>query len=112
MFIDIVSFPIYNLSMNFGILKEPIDFDWDEYNQTKIRLKHGLTTEEVEQTFFNYSVVKLDLAHSVSEQRYQMLGMSNEDRILFIAFTVRGSKIRVISARSADKKERQIYEEA
>jgi uncharacterized DUF497 family protein len=95
--------------MNELEIPEPINFEWDSYNQTKIRLKHGITLEEAEQTFFNQHTVSFDELHSLVEQRHQLLGISDLGRILFIVFTIRGNKIRIISARSASKKERANY---
>ena len=95
--------------MNGLELPEPIDFEWDKYNQAKVRLRHNINPEDAEQTFFNYHLVSFDAKHSISEQRYQLLGISNAGRVLFIAFTIRGRKIRIISARNPNKKERNIY---
>ena len=53
-----------------------------------------------------------DSAHSEKEPRYYVLGHTIAGRRLFIAFTVREDKIRVISARDMSKKERKIYEQA
>jgi uncharacterized protein len=90
---------------------EPIIFEWDEFNITKIRLKHGITPEEAEQPFFNDSWVELDRLHSSAEMRFRLLGKNNFGKVLFIIFTIRKLKIRIISARSADKKERILYEQ-
>ena len=51
------------------------------------------------------------LPHSQKEPRYYVLGHTSLDRRLFIAFTMRENKIRVISARDMNKKERNIYEQ-
>ena len=53
-----------------------------------------------------------DTAHSTKEDRYRALGKTDEGRTLFLAFTLRNGKIRVITARDANKKERKAYEEA
>lgn len=95
--------------MNILEIVEPIEFEWDKHNTTKIRLKHNITTEEAEQPFFNYNLISSDIKHSNVETRYQLLGISDVNRILFIVFTIRGNKIRIISARVASKKERSKY---
>lgn len=95
--------------MNVVELPEPLLFEWDEYNQTKIRLKHGIDIQEVESAFLNNFLVRFDEDHSAAEQRYQLLGVSDQSRILFIVFTVRGGKARIILARVANKKERSNY---
>ena len=89
-------------------------FDWDEANARKSEDKHGVTQVEVEQVFFNVPVVHVpDIKHSEAEQRFHVLGQTNEGRLLHITFTLRfgGTKIRVISARAMHRKERRIYEE-
>ena len=51
-----------------------------------------------------------DDKHSEKESRWYCLGKTNQARKLFVVFTVRNLKIRVISARDMHKKEREIYE--
>jgi hypothetical protein len=53
-----------------------------------------------------------DEVHSKVEARYYVLGQTNAGRRLFIVFTIRNEKIRVISARDMSKRERMIYEQA
>jgi uncharacterized DUF497 family protein len=89
-------------------------FDWDEGNSRKNE-KHGVSGGEAEQVFFNQPLLLLnDARHSHDEPRYHALGRSNEGRLLHLTFTVRmkGTKIRVISARDMHRKERAIYEQA
>ncbi len=56
--------------------------------------------------------IQPDPAHSTTESRYFVLGQTNGGRHLFLAFTLRKDKIRVISARDMSKKERAAYGEA
>lgn len=90
-------------------LPEPIEFEWDQYNSAKVRLRHNIAPREAEQPFFHDHSIIFDEKHSVRERRYQMIGETNHGRILFIVFTIRRQKIRIISARSANKKERINY---
>ena len=103
--------PYTILDMNDFDLGEPVDFDWDSNNQAKIRLKHGIIYLEAEQVLFNSPIVREDIKHSNDEQRFQVIGQSQIGKILYVIFTVRDKKIRIISARTADKQERQTYEE-
>ena len=89
-------------------------FDWDEGNARKNE-KHGVSTAEAEQVFFNQPLLLLeDRSHSQSEPRFHALGITDGDRTLHITFTLRlsGTLIRVISARDMHRKERAIYENA
>ncbi len=86
-------------------------FDWDEGNQSKSLEKHKITPLETEEAFFHFYIVFPDQRHSTSEQRYGMYGKTNAGKLLFIAFTIRNRRVRIISARPASKKERNTYEQ-
>ncbi len=90
-------------------IPEPIEFAWDQHNSTKIRLRHHIVPTEAEQPFFHKPAIVFDQTHSASERRYQLLGATNDGRVLFVVFTLRGKKVRIISARRANKKERSHY---
>jgi hypothetical protein len=67
-----------------------------------------VTNAECEQVFFNEPlVVSSDAKHSQDEDRFYALGRTSADRRLFVAFTMRGTLIRVISARDMSRKERR-----
>src|SRR5690606_36462532 len=53
-----------------------------------------------------------DLAHSASEARYYALGQTPMGRLLFVVFTLRGTLIRIISARDQSRREREVYRHA
>jgi len=87
-------------------------FEWDEGNARK-NDKHDVTASEAEQVFFNQPLLMLeDAKHSRDEPRFHALGMTHTGRKLHITFTVRGARIRVVSARDMHRKERSIYEQA
>ncbi|MBX3348995.1 MAG: BrnT family toxin [Nitrospira sp.] len=87
-------------------------FEWDQGNRTKNATKHDVTTDEVESVFRLKRAVPLGVQTSpiVNELRLGLVGQSDRERVLQIAFTFRGSKIRVISARPAHRKERSQYD--
>jgi uncharacterized protein len=87
-------------------------FDWDQWNVQKNEEKHGVSRLEAESTFYDPHVLLFeDRRHSSArETRYILYGRSLEARVLMIAFTHRGGKVRVITARPASRKERRIYE--
>jgi uncharacterized DUF497 family protein len=85
-------------------------FEWDKYNSEKIRKKHDVTSVECEQVFFNLPVIAgNDEKHSETENRFYVLGQTDSGRLLFLVFTVRKDKLRVISARDMNKKERRVH---
>ncbi|MGB8337540.1 MAG: BrnT family toxin [Burkholderiales bacterium] len=94
-------------------LTKVIGFDWDDGNARKNE-KHGVSSAEAEQVFFNAPLLMLaDAKHSGKEIRFHALGKSDDGRLLHITFTLRQSseKIRVISARDMHRKEQKIYEQ-
>lgn len=88
-------------------------FEWDAGNACKNE-KHDVSQAEAEQIFVNEPLLLLpDDKHSHSEARFHALGKTNEERLVHITFTLRGSgtRIRIISARPMHRKERSIYEQ-
>jgi uncharacterized DUF497 family protein len=89
-------------------------FEWDAGNSRKSSDKHGVSQAEAEQVFFNEPLLVLaDLRHSIEEPRFHALGRTDDRRLLHVTFTVRGAGrlIRVISARSMTRKEKERYEQ-
>ncbi|MGA2090251.1 MAG: BrnT family toxin [Endomicrobiales bacterium] len=97
--------------MKNDILNYVEGFDWDMYNADKILQKHNVTVSECEEVLINDIVVAPDEKHSLYEQRYFILGVTEAERMLFVVFTIRRNKIRVISARAMNKKEKEVYHE-
>ena len=75
-------------------------FDWDEGNIAKNWEKHRVSDQECEEVFFDpWLIVHYDKGHSMEEDRYYVLGKTLAGRRLFIVFTTRDDKVRVISAK-------------
>lgn len=91
-------------------LEKCVGFDWDEGNEGKNREKHRVSDAECEEVFFNGPLVAgIDHKHSKQESRYFALGQTDTGRPLFVAFTIRGARIRVISAREMTRREMRKY---
>ena len=83
-------------------------FEWDEGNAGKNWLRHAVSEGECEEFFFNTPLLVVpDEGHSAAETRFYALGQSDAGRGLFVVFTIRGSLIRVISARDMSRGERR-----
>lgn len=91
-----------------------IQFEWDAGNSGKNKRRHNVEDWECEEVFFDPKKVALkDKLHSGHEDRFVLLGQTRQGRLLFLAFTVRSEKVRVISARDVTKrKEIDLYEKA
>lgn len=89
-----------------------MEFEWDESKATANLKKHGVSFEEAKTVFNNpLAVIFDDEAHSVGESREIIIGHSQKNRLLLVAFTERSNVIRIISARLATPKEREDYEQ-
>ncbi|MES1166689.1 MAG: BrnT family toxin, partial [Pseudomonadota bacterium] len=70
-----------------------------------------VTCREAEEVFFHQPLlVAPDPAHSRTEPRFRVLGRTNHGRLIHLNFTPRGDKLRIISARPMNRKERTAYE--
>lgn len=86
------------------------EFEWDAGNVGK-NGKHGVSDSESEEVFFDSDKMILkDILHSHAEERLILLGNTKKKRLLFVAFTRRKNRVRIISARDVNKKERGLYE--
>lgn len=93
------------------VINEALEFEWDKGNIGK-NLKHGIEDKEVEEVFLDERKKTFkDKLHSGSEERLRVVGKTKNERLVFVAFTVRRGKIRIISARKINKKEVYLYEE-
>lgn len=87
------------------------EFEWDEGNLDKSYVRHEITPNESEEIFLDEKLhIETDIKHSQIEERYIAIGKTFNNKVLFVVFTTRKSKIRIISARIANKKERGVYE--
>ena len=88
-------------------------FEWDEGNASKNWARHGISQTEAEQIFINRPVVIMgDAEHSGTEVRYFAFGRTDGSRLMTVVFTMRGRRLRVISARPMSRRERRGYAQA
>lgn len=82
-------------------------FDWDSGNLEHIK-KHNVAAKECEDVFFNKPrLLSKDEVHSKIEERSKTLGITSQGRLIFVAFTIRNNRIRIVSARDQNRKERE-----
>ena len=90
----------------------PLIFEWDSEKARANAAKHGVGFSEAATIFADaLSVTIRDPEHSVGEQRFITLGMSHRQRLLVVAHTETGDRIRIISARGATRHEQRNYEQ-
>ena len=90
-------------------IRDCTGFDWDDGNTGKNERAHSVTDAECEETMLGQILAVADSAHSRKEERIGILGKTLRGRELFLVITLRGEKIRVISARDMSLKEREVY---
>lgn len=90
-----------------------IKFEWNSTKAAANKRKHGISFEEAKSVFYDeFAVQFYDSENSeLEEDRFLMLGLSCELRILVVCHCERdsGNTIRLISARKATSKEHKFY---
>lgn len=90
-----------------------VRFRWDPQKAVSNVKKHGVTFAEGATVFQNpLAFIFDDEDRSVEELREIIVGHSSQNRLLVVSFTERDDVIRIISARKADREEREDYENA
>ena len=89
-----------------------LKFEWDPQKAARNLGKHEVPFEEAATVFGDpLGRITSDPRHSVDEERFVLLGLSREQRLLAVMFAERGEAIRLISARRAIPRERRDYEQ-
>jgi uncharacterized DUF497 family protein len=89
-----------------------MEFEWDPQKAAKNLRKHKVAFTEAATVFSDdLSITIHDPDHSVDEERYITIGWSHRRRLLMVAHTERGDRIRIISARELTRAEREAYEQ-
>ena len=89
-----------------------LKFEWDSKKDKSNTKKHGVSFEEAQTVFYDeYAIQFYDPEHSESEERFLLLGTSFKSDTLVVChcFREEETRVRIISARKADKDEEQVY---
>lgn len=91
-----------------------IKFSWDPAKARSNLKKHGVSFEEAQSVFYDEFAIQFYNEESSSEEdRFLLLGLSNESRILVVVHCERGAhgeELRIISARKAANSEKKYYQ--
>ena len=83
-------------------------FEWDDAKNKINKIKHGINFKMAAKIFRDpYRIEEIDYLHSQDEERWKVIGIV--DDVLFVIYTKRGEKTRLISAREATENERRRY---
>ncbi len=86
-----------------------MEFEWDENKNRANQRKHRISFEEAAEIFRYPMYEMVDIRADYGEARYIGIGRNNQMVILVVVYTERGSRIRMISARRANKEEKRLY---
>ncbi|MGD0143376.1 MAG: BrnT family toxin [Rhizomicrobium sp.] len=87
------------------------EFEWDDAKAARNFRDHGVTFEAACEVFRDlFALDWPDTSEDYGEDRFATIGMVR-DRLLYVAYTMRGERIRIISARGADPHEKRQYHE-
>jgi len=90
----------------------PLQFTWDPRKAATNLRKHGVSFPEAASAFADpLSITIPDPDHSGDEEHFLLIGQSLRKHLVVVAHVERGDIIRIISARTASRRERQTYEE-
>lgn len=86
-----------------------IEFDWDEANIKHLAV-HKVTPTEFEQVLTN-EPLDLDYESIDGEERYRAVGLTGAGRLLSVVFTIRGGRVRGITAFPATARDKRAFRE-
>lgn len=91
---------------------DAFEFDWDEGNSTKNEIRHGINTKEAQEAFFCENILPLGQQYqpATQEMRFSFLSQTRKGIKVFVCFTTRENRVRIINIRVMNKNERQSYE--
>jgi hypothetical protein len=88
-----------------------LTFEWDTQKARSNLVKHSVSFDEATTAFWDpLSITISDPLHSEFEERFVLIGYSLHNRLLVVVHAERGGRIRVISARTATRRERLGHE--
>ena len=94
------------------IYDEHTDFEWDDEKASENERKHNVTFERAIEVFSDpYALIVEDKVHSLTENRFNIIGLDLLTRVLFVCYCERneGNTFRIISARKATNNEEKQY---
>ena len=87
-----------------------MSYEWDPAKAASNHKKHGLRFADATAVFFDDLAMTMDDEHT-EEERFVTIGRDASERVLVVVYCWRGENIRIISARTATRSEREQYEE-
>jgi uncharacterized protein len=87
-----------------------LKFEWDDAKDKSNFKDHGVSFELAKTVFDDaFAIERLDNREDYGEERFVIIGMAEEQALLFVAYTERSERIRIISARRVTQHEQNDY---
>ena len=86
-----------------------MEFEWDDDKDRGNRKKHGIGFDEAKHIFDGSVLIRIDDREDYGEIREISMGTLSGHVVIVVVHTARAGKTRIISARKANRKERQVY---
>ena len=88
-----------------------MNFEWNESKAQANLAKHGVSFDEAKTVFTDPFYIDFYAPdHADDEERYGIIGQSQQHRLLVVSYTERKQRMRLISAREATRREKEAYE--
>jgi len=87
-----------------------MDFEWDSSKERVNLRKHGIAFRTAARVFLDPYMIEFADLHPSGELRFNAIGLV-DGRMLFVAYTMRGDTVRIISARGAEPRGKRKYHE-
>ena len=86
-------------------------FEWDRNKAAENYAKHGVSFEAAKKVFNDpFALEFVDDREDYGEERFNIIGIV-DGRLLYVTYTMRSDRVRIISARGAEPHERRSYHE-
>ena len=87
-----------------------LEFEWHDAKAEANLQAHGVTFDLAQTVFQDpFAIERLDDRQDYGEERFVTVGMAEGNVVLFVAYTERGGRMRIISARRATQNEQDDY---
>ena len=87
-----------------------MEFEWHDAKAEANLQAHGVSFDVAKTVFKDpFAIERMDDREDYGEARFVLIGMAEGNAVLFVAFTEREDRIRIISARRATQNEEADY---
>lgn len=86
-----------------------VEFEWDDDNEEHIAERHNLTPDELEKAFADPRAISGDAYNYKGEKRFGLIGATPSGRLMYIIYTKRRGKIRIMTVKETNKAQKRRY---